>query len=193
MKKNIKSFFEDGSKWHKEYNYLREVILDTDLKEEFKWGKPCYTFQGDNIVLVHGFKEYCAILFHKGVLLDDSEKLLIQQTENVQAARQMRFSNLKEIEQKTANIKAYIFEAIEVEKEGLEVEMKETSDFEMADEFQEALDKDLKLKSAFENLTPGRQRGYLLYFSGAKQSSTRESRVEQCTQKIYEGRGLNDR
>lgn len=192
MKKDIESFFEESSKWKKEYALLRTIILDTGLQEEFKWGKPCYTFHGDNIVLLHGFKEYCALLFHKGVLLKDKENILIQQTENVQAARQIRVTELGEIESLKSTIKAYIYEAIEVERQGLEVEMKKTSQFERVNEFEKALNEDAHLKTAFQALTPGRQRGYLLHFSSAKQSKTRIARIEKHTPKILQGKGLND-
>lgn len=193
MKKDIGSFFEDPSKWHKEYTLLRKIILDCGLEEEFKWGKPCYTFRDSNIVLIHGFKDYCALLFHKGALLKDTEDILIQQTKNVQAARQIRFSGIQEIKKCKDLVKAYVYEAIEIEKSGLEVEMKKTSDFDMPDEFKKVLKENRALKEAFEDLTPGRQRGYLLYFSDAKQSDTRIRRIEKFTQKILEGKGLNDR
>ncbi len=193
MKNNIDSFFEESKKWKKEYTFLRKIILETGLKEEFKWGKPCYTFKGNNIVLIHGFKDYCALLFHKGVLLNDKNNILIQQTKNVQAARQIRFINIQEIEDLASTIKTYTYEAIEVENAGLEVKMKKTSEFEMPDEFIMALVENQDLKYAFEALTPGRQRGYLLYFSEAKQSKTRISRIEKCTSKILDGKGLNDR
>lgn len=171
---------------------LREICLDCGLTEEFKWMHPCYTFQGKNVVLIHGFKEYCALLFHKGVLLKDTHNILIQQTENVQAARQLRFTSLQEIIDLKPTIKAYIFEAIEVEKAGLEVTLKKTSEFNMPDELKEALDNNPDLKAAFHSLTPGRQRGYLLYFSQAKQSATRANRVEKYIPKILQGKGLND-
>ena len=163
------------------------------MTEEYKWGKPCYTINGGNVALIHGFKDYCAILFHKGVLLKDPENILIQQTENVQSARQLRFSNLQEIEQMEAAIKAYVENAIEVEKSGQEVEYKETSEFSMPDEFVHALEENPELQEAFEALTPGRQRGYLLHFSGAKQSKTRKSRIEKCIPKILDGKGFHDR
>ncbi len=185
-------FFDKDSKWQDEYKLLRTIILDTGLAEELKWGKPCYTVNGNNVVLIHGFKDYCALLFHKGVLLNDSEDILIQQTKNVQSARQIRFTSVQQIEAMMATLRAYIFEAIEVEKAGLEVPMKKTSEFEMAEEFKEKLDEIPELKKAFESLTPGRQRGYLLHFSGAKQSKTRTSRVEKCLLNILEGKGLND-
>ncbi len=192
MIKDISFFFDKPSQWQQEYKKLRSILLDCGLTEELKWGKPCYTLNGNNVVLIHGFKEYCAVLFHKGALLKDSEKMLTQQTENVQSARQMRFSCLEEIEEFEAILKAYIFEAIEVEKAGLKVEMKKTKDFAMAEEFKDKLDAMPELKKAFEALTPGRQRGYLLYFSGAKQSKTREARVEKYIPQIMAGKGLND-
>lgn len=192
MKKSIEAFFEDESKWQKEYALLRKIILSTGLTEEFKWGKPCYTHQGNNILLMHGFKDYCALLFHKGALLNDTEKILVQQTENVQAARQIRFTGLQEIKKLEAVIKAYIFEAIEVEKAGLQVKMKETSEFNMPEELQSKFDENPMLKTVFESLTPGRQRGYLLYFSQAKQSKTRLERIEKYIPNILSGKGLND-
>ncbi len=192
MKKSVESFFEESKKWKKEYAFLRMIILDTGLKEDFKWGKPCYTFQGNNIVLIHGFKDYCALLFHKGALLKDDNNILVQQTKNVQAARQIRFTNSAEIKKIESTIKTYIFEAIEVEKQGLEVKMKKTSEFEIPNEFKQELEKNSDLKKAFNLLTPGRQRGYLLHFSGAKQSSTRLSRIEKFKVKILSGKGLND-
>tara|TARA_R100000935_G_scaffold21876_2_gene40404 strand:- start:64703 stop:65284 length:582 start_codon:yes stop_codon:yes gene_type:complete len=193
MKKNIKEFFEDNSAWQQEYKLLRNILNTTGLEEEFKWGKPCYTFQGKNVVLMHGFKDYCALLFHKGALLKDSSDLLVQQTKNVQAARQLRFKGVQEIKDQEKTIKAYTFEAIEVEKAGVAVAMKKTSDYEVPEELEKVFKKKSDFKKAFKALTPGRQRGYLLYFSGAKQSKTRESRIEKCTAKIFSGKGLNDR
>ena len=192
MNPKVDFFFNKAEKWQEEYEKLRTIVLDCELTEELKWGVPCYTFQKSNIVLIHGFKEYCALLFHKGALLNDTNGILIQQTKNVQLARQIRFSTLKDIVELEPTIKAYIFEAIEVEKAGLQMKMKKTSEFEMPDEFKKALDGNSNLKSAFEALTPGRQRGYLLYFSKAKQSKTRESRIEKYIPKIFEGKGLND-
>ncbi|MBN3583453.1 YdeI/OmpD-associated family protein [Algoriphagus aestuarii] len=192
MNPKVDFFFEKPSQWQQEYLFLRSIILDCGLTEELKWGVPCYTFKGTNVVLIHGFKEYCAILFHKGALLKDPDGILIQQTENVQAARQMRFTKLKEIQTLKATIMAYIFEAIEVEKAGLKVELKETSEFPMVDELKARFEKDQELKKVFEKLTPGRQRGYLLYFSQAKQSKTREARIEKYIPKIFEGKGLQD-
>tara|TARA_R110000796_G_scaffold252645_2_gene390219 strand:- start:83133 stop:83714 length:582 start_codon:yes stop_codon:yes gene_type:complete len=193
MNPEVNWFFEKDTKWKAEYTHLRSIALDCGLTEELKWGCPCYTFKGTNIVLIHGFKEYCAYLFHKGVLLKDTENILIQQTENVQSARQMRFTTLQEIATMEAILKAYIYEAIEVEKAGLKVELKETSEFNMPEEFKRALNESSDLKAAFEVLTPGRQRGYLLHFSQPKQSKTRESRIEKSIPLIFEGKGLNDR
>ena len=190
--KVVDRFLDRAKKWKQEMKLLREICLDCGLTEEFKWMHPCYTFQGKNVVLIHGFKEYCALLFHKGVLLKDTNNILIQQTENVQSARQIRFTSLQEIIDLKSTIKAYIFEAMEVEKAGLEVKLKKTSEFKMPDEFKVALDNDPDLKAAFQGLTPGRQRGYLLYFSQAKQSTTRTSRVEKYIPKILQGKGLND-
>ena len=172
---------------------MRTIVLDCRLTEELKWGDPCYTFQKSNIVLIHGFKEYCALLFFKGALLKDANGILIQQTENVQAARQIRFTNVQEIVEMEPILKAYIYEAIEVEKAGLKVNYKKTSEFSIPEEFQNKLDEIPALKTAFEALTPGRQRAYLLYFSPPKQSKTRESRVEKYMQQIFNGKGLNDR
>lgn len=185
-------FFEKDSKWQKEYTQLRRIVLACGLAEELKWGHPCYVYQGNNIVLIHGFKEYCALLFHKGVLLNDTENVLVQQTENVQSARQIRFSNVEEIISMEKTLKTYIHEAIEVEKAGLEVKFKKTKEFDVPQEFQEKLNENPELKRAFENLTPGRQRGYLLYFSEAKQSKTRISRIEKSVPKIFQGKGRND-
>ncbi|HEY8957756.1 YdeI/OmpD-associated family protein [Chitinophaga sp.] len=185
-------FYFEKEKWQKEQRQLRKIALDCSLTEELKWGCPCYTFEGNNIVLIHAFKEYCAFLFFKGALLHDAEGLLIQQTENVQSARQIRFTNVKEIVQLAPTLKAYIYEAIEVEKAGLKVKFKKPSQFAVAEEFQERLDKMPALKKAFDALTPGRQRAYLLHFSSPKQSKTRESRVEKYLQQILDGKGLDD-
>lgn len=194
-KKNpeVDEFISKAKKWKEEFKKLRSIALDCELTEELKWMHPCYTFEGKNIVIIHGFKEYCAYLFHKGALLKDPHGILIQQTENVQSARQIRFSNLQEIEMNELILKDYIDEAIEVEKAGLEVKMKKTNEFSMPEEFETKLDDNPALKEAFEALTPGRQRAYILYFSGAKQSKTRERRVEKYTQQILDGKGLNDR
>ncbi len=192
MNPKVDFFFDKASRWQDEYTKLRSTILDCGLTEELKWGVPCYTFNNSNVVLIHGFKEYCALLFHKGVLLKGPEGILIQQTENVQSARQIRFTNVEEIQELEPTLKAYIHEAVEVEKAGLEVDFKKTREFNIPGEFQNKLDETPELKTAFESLTPGRQRGYLLYFSGAKQSKTREARVEKYVDHILSGKGLND-
>lgn len=192
MNPKVDFYFDKDNKWHKELVKLRAIALDCGLNEELKWGTPCYTFQNRNIVLIHVFKEYCAYLFFKGALLNDSHGILVQQTENVQAARQIRFTTAKEIGKMEAALKAYIYEAIEVEKAGLKVPLKKTTQYRIPEEFQKQLDKKSKLKKAFESLTPGRQRGYLLYFSAPKQSTTRESRIEKYTKQILSGKGLND-
>src|SRR6267154_3516574 len=192
MNPKVDFFFRKAKPWQEEFEKLRTLVLDCGLTEELKWGKPCYTFEKSNIVLIHGFKEYCALLFMKGALLKDANGILIQQTENVQAARQIRFTNVREIVEMESVLKAYIKEAIEVEKAGLEVDYKKTSEFVIPEEFQNRLDESPALKTAFDALTPGRQRGYILYFSAAKQSKTRESRVEKCVQQILDGKGLND-
>ncbi|QNJ97879.1 YdeI/OmpD-associated family protein [Constantimarinum furrinae] len=193
MNPEVDWFFEKDTPWQHEYQLLRSIILDCGLTETLKWGVPCYTFQNSNIVLIHGFKAYCALLFVKGALLKDGNKILVQQTKNVQSARQLRFTNSKEIKKLEAVIRSYIYEAIEVEKAGLEVAYKKTSEFEIPVEFQTKLEEIPDLKNAFEALTPGRKRGYLLYFSGAKQSKTRTSRVEKYMEHILNGKGLNDR
>lgn len=185
-------FFNNDSKWQKEYDKLRNIVLDCGLTEELKWGCPCYLYQKSNIVLIHGFKDYCALLFFKGALLQDGEGILIQQTKNVQVARQIRFTNAKEITKLAPTLKAYIYEAIEVEKAGLKVKLKKTSDFPVPEEFQKKLNKMAGLKKAFEALTPGRQRAYLFYFSQPKLAKTRESRVEKYQQQILDGKGLDD-
>jgi uncharacterized protein YdeI (YjbR/CyaY-like superfamily) len=192
MNPKVDFYFAKAKTWQKEIEKLRDIILDCGLNEELKWGCPCYTYENRNIVLIHVFKEYCAILFFKGALLNDANGILIQQTENVQSARQMRFTNVKEIVKLEKNIKAYIYEAIEVEKAGLKVKLKKTSEYKMPEEFQIKLDKMPKLKKAFDALTPGRQRAYLFYFSQAKQSKTRESRVEKYIPQILKGQGLDD-
>jgi uncharacterized protein YdeI (YjbR/CyaY-like superfamily) len=192
MNPKVDGFFKKAKKWREEFEKLRMICLDCGLTEELKWGKPCYTYQGDNVVLIHGFKEYCALLFFKGALLKDPKKLLIQQTENVQAARQVRFTNVQEIVRIQPTLKAYIKEAIQVEKAGLEVSYKKTSEFVIPDEFQKTLANSAALKTAFNALSPGRQRGYILYFSGAKQAATREARVARCVPQILKGKGLNE-
>ncbi|SOD93268.1 YdeI/OmpD-associated family protein [Spirosoma fluviale] len=198
MNPKVDFYFNKATKWQKEFGVLRTLVLDCGLTEELKWGVPCYTFpatagrQNSNVVLIHGFKEYCALLFHKGALLNDANGILIQQTENVQATRQIRFTNLQEIVELKSILKAYIFEAIEVERVGLKVELKKTTEFKIPDEFQIKLDESPALKIAFESLTPGRQRAYLLHFSAPKQAKTREARVEKYMQDILTGKGLND-
>ena len=192
MNPKVDFYFSKAKKWQEEFEKLRMIILDCQLTEELKWGCPCYTFQKSNIVLIHGFKEYCALLFFKGALLNDANGILIQQTENVQAARQIRFTNVREIVKMKTILKAYIYEAIEVEKAGLKVNFKKTIEFIIPEEFQKNLDKNPVLKTAFDALTPGRQRGYLFYFSQPKQSKTRESRVKKCMQQILNGKGFND-
>lgn len=189
---SINSFFTSAKKWQKEFELLRSIALDCGLTEELKWGKPCYTLQERNIVLIHGFKEYCAFLFFKGAILQDTNNILIQQTKNVQAARQIRFTSAAQIVKLTAILKAYILEAIEVEKSGLKVDIKPTSQYEMPLEFKAKLTEIPALKLAFEKLTPGRQRGYLLHFSSPKQSKTRETRIEKSMQQILVGKGLTD-
>ncbi|GAA1374491.1 YdeI/OmpD-associated family protein [Peribacillus frigoritolerans] len=188
----VDEFLGKAKNWKEEYETLRNIVLDCELTEEFKWMHPCYTFENKNIVLIHGFKEYCALLFHKGALLQDAHGLLIQQTENVQGARQIRFTNVQEIVATESILKAYIHEAIEVEKAGLEVEFKKNEEFIIPEELHNKFDDIPALKTAFEALTPGRQRAYILYFSQAKQSKTRESRIEKCMQKILDGKGLKD-
>jgi uncharacterized protein YdeI (YjbR/CyaY-like superfamily) len=192
MNPKVDFYFNKTEKWQEEYEKLRMIILDCQLTEELKWGCPCYTFQNSNVVLIHGFKEYCAILFFKGALLSDPNGILIQQTENVQAGRQVRFTNIQEIVLLEPVLKAYIYEAIEVERAGLKVNFKKTTEFKIPEEFQRKLDEIPALKSAFEALTPGRQRAYNFYFSEPKQSKTRESRVEKCIEQILKGKGLND-
>ena len=192
MNPDVDWFFRKSKRWQEEVEKLRTIILDCPLTEELKWGCPCYTFKKSNIVLIHVFKEYCALLFFKGALLKDADGILIQQTENVQAARQVRFTNVREIVQMEPILKAYIKEGIEVEKAGLKVKLKKTSDFKIPEEFQKKLVAMPALKTAFDALTPGRQRGYLLYFAAPKQSKTRESRIEKYVQQILDGKGLDD-
>ena len=185
-------YFNKAEKWKTEVKKLRALVLGCGLAEEVKWGCPCYTFQGNNVVLIHDFKEYCALLFHKGALLKDARHILIQQTKNVQAARQIRFTGLKEIVKMEKTVKAYVLEAIDIEKSGVKVSMKKTTEFDMPEEFRIKLDEHPALRRAFEALTPGRQRGYLLYFSSAKQAKTREDRVEKYIPQILDGMGLED-
>lgn len=192
MNSKVDWFFNKAGKWQAEFEHLRTLILDCDLVEELKWGQLCYTFEKKNIVLIHGFKEYCAMLFFKGALLKDKEGILVQQTENVQSARQIRFTNINQIIKLERILKEYIYEAMEVEEAGLKVELKKTSDFKIPEEFQHKLNEVPALKTAFYALTPGRQRAYIFYFSSAKQSKTRESRIEKYIPQILDGKGLDD-
>jgi uncharacterized protein YdeI (YjbR/CyaY-like superfamily) len=193
MNPKVDFFFEKDTPWQSAYKQLRKIILDCGLIEELKWGVPCYTHNGKNVVLIHGFKDYCALLFHKGALLKDTEGILVQQTENVQSARQIRFTGEAQIQEMEPILKTYLYEAIEVEKAGLQVKLKKTSEFDMPEELQTKLDTDTEFKTAFEALTPGRQRGYMLYFSQPKQSKTRISRIEKSFPKILDGKGYNER
>lgn len=192
MNPKVDFFFDKAKKWQQELEKLRSIALDCQLQEELKWGVPCYTYQGSNVVLIHAFKDYCAFLFFKGALMRDTHGILIQQTQNVQAARQIRFTSLEQIMELESVLKAHIFEAIEVEKAGLKVPMKKTAEFAVSEEFQAKLSENSVLKEAFEALTPGRQRAYLLHFSQPKQVKTRESRIEKCIPMILNGKGLND-
>jgi len=192
MNPQVDVYLSKAKKWQEELEKLRMIILDCQLTEELRWGKPCYTFQKSNIVLIIGFKEYCALLFCKGVLLNDANGILIKPGENTQAARQIRFTNVREIVEMEPILRAYIYEAIEVEKAGLKVNFKKNTELIFPEEFQNKLDENPALKTAFDALTPGRQRAYNLYFSAPKQSKTRESRVEKCMQQILSGKGLND-
>nr|WP_315395031.1 YdeI family protein [uncultured Sphingobacterium sp.] len=193
MNTQLEHFFEKTQQWSEEFNLLRDIITENkSLEEEYKWMHPCYTLDGKNIVLIHGFKEYCALLFHKGALLKDPEGILIQQTENVQAGRQIRFKHITEIITLRSVIQAYIREAIEIEKAGLKVEMKKVNDYPIPEEFQQALAQDQELNTAFYSLTPGRQKGYLFYFNQAKQSKTRQNRIEKYYQQILDGKGIDD-
>jgi len=192
MNPKVDFYFDKADTWQKELEQLRTIVLECGLTEELKWGTPCYTFQKNNIVLLHVFKEYCAVLFFKGALLHNTNGILIQQTKNTQAARQIRFTSVQQITEQKTILKAYIYEAIEVENAGLEVRFKKTDEFTVPDEFQQKLNEMPALKTAFEALTPGRQRAYLLYFAAPKQSKTRESRIEKYTSQILEGKGLKD-
>ena len=192
MNPKVDWYFNKAKTWQEEIEKLRTIVLGCGLTEELKWGCPCYIFQKSNIVLIHVFKEYCALLFFKGALLNDADGILIQQTKNVQAARQIRFTTVRQIVKMKTILKAYIYEAIEVERTGLKVKFKKTTEFKIPEEFKKKLDKTPALKTAFYTLTPGRQRAYILYFSQPKQSKTRESRVEKCMQQILNGKGLND-
>jgi uncharacterized protein YdeI (YjbR/CyaY-like superfamily) len=192
MNPKVEFYFSKSEKWQNELRALRTIILGCELTEELKWGVPCYTFQKSNVLLIHEFKEYCAILFMKGALLNNTDGILIQQTENVQAARQIRFTNIEQITKVANTIKAYIYEAIEIEKAGLKVELKKPSEFKIAEEFQQKLDDNPDLKTAFSKLKAGRQRAYLLHFSSPKQPKTREARVEKVMDAILLGKGLNE-
>lgn len=192
MNSKVDLFLEKAENWKEEMTQLRKIALKCDLIEDYKWLHPCYTYKGKNVVLIHAFKEYCALLFHKGALLKDEKKILIQQTENVQAARQLRFTNNDQIKEQQDIIKAYIEEAIQLEKDGAKVILKQTSDYKMPIELQNKLDEDTQLKKAFEALTPGRQRAYIYNISQAKQSKTRETRIQKYIPKILEGKGIDD-
>lgn len=193
MNPKVDQFLEKATKWKEEMTLLREIVLDNKaLNEDYKWMHPCYTVSGKNVVLIHGFKEYCALLFHKGSLLKDPGGLLIQQTENVQSARQIRFTNLDQVKRQAPVIKSYIKEAIEIERAGKKVALKKTSDYPVPGEFQKRLSESPELKNAFEALTPGRQRAYLFYFSQAKQAQTREARIEKYISNILTGKGIDD-
>ena len=193
MNPKVDGYLRRAKKWQEEMKTLRMIILDCQLTEELKWGKPCYTFQKSNIVVIIPLKEYCALMFCKGALLNDANGILIKPGENTQAARQIRFTNVREIVEMEPILKAYIYEAIEVEKAGLKVNFKKNTELIFPEEFQNKLDEIPALKTAFDALTPGRQRAYILYFSAPKQSKTRESRVQKCMQRILNGKGLNDR
>lgn len=192
MNPKVDFYFTKAKAWKDEITKLREIALECGLTEVLKWGCPCYTDDNHNVVLIHTFREYCAYLFFKGALMKDPRGILVQQTENVQAARQVRFKSLEEIDRLEKVLKAYIFEAVEVERSGVKVEFKKTREFNMPEEFQAQLDKNKSLKKAFETLTPGRQRGYLLYFSSAKQAKTREARIAKYIPQIMKGKGLDD-
>jgi uncharacterized protein YdeI (YjbR/CyaY-like superfamily) len=192
MNPKVDAFVGEPGKWQEAYKTLREIVLGCGLEEDFKWGCPCYTHDGHNVVLIHGFKEYCALLFFKGALMQDPKGILIQQTENVQAGRQIRFTTAAEITKLAKPLKTYIKDAISVEKSGQTIDFKETEEFEMPEELINKMDEVPALRYAFDSLTPGRQRGYILYFAGAKQSATREARIEKYLPKILDGKGLKD-
>lgn len=192
MNPKVDLFFSKPQKWQEEFGKLREIVLGCDLVEELKWGQPCYMYENSNVVLIHGFKDYCALLFFKGALLKDPKGILIRQTENVQAARQIRFTSVQEIVKMKAVLKTYIYEAVKVEEAGLKVNFKKTEEFRIPEEFKRKLDERPALKNAFYGLTPGRQRAYIFYFSSAKQSKTRESRVEKYVKRILQGKGMDD-
>jgi uncharacterized protein YdeI (YjbR/CyaY-like superfamily) len=192
MNPKVDVYLSEAKRWQKEFQELRRIILDCQLTEELKWGKPCYTFQQSNVAIIQGFKEYCALMFFKGALLNDANGILVKPGKNTQAGRQIRFTNVRDVVEMETILKAYIHEAIEVEKAGLKVEFKKTAEYIIPEEFQSKLDEIPALKTAFDALTPGRRRAYILYFSAAKQSKTRESRVEKSVQQILNGKGLND-
>lgn len=192
MNAKVDFYFLKEKKWQDEILLLRELVISCKLTEELKWGVPCYTIGKSNIMLIHVFKEYCAILFFKGVLLKDPKGVLVQQTKNVQSARHLRFTSVEEVRKLSSTIKAYVKEAMEIEKAGLKVEFKKTEEFDVPKEFQDKLDSFPKLKKAFESLTPGRQRAYLFYFNQPKQTKTIEGRIEKCIPQILDGKGLND-
>ncbi|MYM27645.1 hypothetical protein GTP58_04870 [Duganella sp. CY15W] len=188
----VDAFMHRATNWQAEFAALREIILSSDLSEELKWGQPCYTLDGQNVVLMHGFKDYCALLFFKGALMKDPKNILVQQTENVQAARQVRFTSLDQITKLEKTLKSYVKNAIELEQSGAKVAFKKTAEFSFPEELERKMDEIPALRTAFEELTPGRQRGYLLHFSSAKQAKTRESRIDKCVQRILAGKGLDD-
>lgn len=188
----VDAFMHRATNWQAEFAALREIILSSDLSEELKWGQPCYTLDGQNVVLMHGFKDYCALLFFKGALMKDPKSILVQQTENVQAARQVRFTSLDQITKLEKTLKSYVKNAIELEQSGAKVAFKKTAEFSFPEELERKMDEIPALRTAFEELTPGRQRGYLLHFSSAKQAKTRESRIDKCVQRILTGKGLDD-
>lgn len=192
MNSKVDFFFEKANSWQQEYLKLRSIIASSGLREELKWGVPCYTYHSKNVVLIHGFKEYCALLFHKGALIEDTHSILIQQTENVQSARQIRFTDIYQINELEDVLKQYIQHAIEIEKSGIKVQMKSTSEFTMPEELEAILHNDADLQSAFKALTPGRQRAYLLFFSQPKQAKNRETRILKSIPRILDGKGLND-
>lgn len=192
MNPKVDAYLDSVQKWQEELVQLRNIVLDCQLTEELKWGVPCYVFQKKNIVLIHAFKEYCALLFFNGALLKDDHHLLIRQSENVQAGRQIRFTDINQILEKESLLKAYIFEAMEAEKAGLKIVLKKTADFTVPEEFQQRLDTDSALHKAFYALTPGRQRAYLLHFAAPKQSQTREARIDKYIPRIFNGKGLTD-
>jgi uncharacterized protein YdeI (YjbR/CyaY-like superfamily) len=192
MNPKVDFYFDKAHKWELAMRQLRIIALDCNLTEVLKWGVPCYTFQGNNVALLHHFKDYCALLFVKGVLLQDTEGILFQQTEHSQSSRQLRFTSVQAIVEQQATIKAYLYEAIEIQRLGLKVALKETADYNVPEEFQRRLTDDTALKAAFEALTPGRQRGYLLHFASAKQSKTRQARIDKCVRAIFEGKGLGE-